>query len=277
MREVFAARNLVFWWGIATTFIFLEGWMKRAAAFLQTPGLFDPTKMPFNILPSINGLIDQFAELLVRRVGFDPAAPLLTIGAIVIPNLALAIFFGIIILVVVIGFYFKAVAAHGLLDDFMAMAAVYFIFRLEGDIAEVLLQPHAIAELLRDPFIYLAALTVFLLMMLMAGKGFTDSKVFWKVVGEGTALYIFFFPKQVADALARLLAWAAEFGPFLRANTFFPEGVGLVLWAVLGVILLAPRLYDIGRPPASVMTTEQEIAGGLEEEIQRALRRRRRR
>jgi len=179
-------------------------------------------------------------------VGFDPAAILIRIGPIAIPNLTLAVLFGIVLIFAVVRFYFKAVATRGLIDDLAAAIALYVIFRLEGDIAQALPLSPAVSALLKDPAIYVGVLTGFLIMILLVGQGLHDSRVFWKVVFEGLGLYLFFFPERIATGLAGFLDWVAKFGEFIKGPVF-PQVLGLVLWGVLGLILLAPRLYAIGR------------------------------
>ncbi|MFQ6014363.1 MAG: hypothetical protein ACE5NP_02835 [Anaerolineae bacterium] len=242
MSEVLSARSFVYWWGFLTTFIFLKDWARDAAKFIRESGFFDPQRVPFNLLPSLDAMIDGIAIGAIEAVGFDPTATFFTIGGRNVPNLVVLLFVGFIVMIIAARMLMRAVASKALYDDFLALIVLYIVLRVESNVAEAVRLP--IALLLKKTGFYVAGLTLVLFILLLSGQGFRNRRTFWRGLLEGVIVYLFVFPSQTALAIAGLLEALSEFGRNLQTNVYFG-----VVWGVLGVVLSIRHLYANGFLP----------------------------
>jgi len=266
MREVFnLPRTGAYWWGLVTFLVFLvpAEWIKGVANLIRTVDWFRPDRIPFVWLEILNKWIDEVAQNGIRLVKFDAQALLVYIGPLPIPNLFLAIFLGALLLVIAFVFYRKALATRGVFDDALAMIIIYILLRVEGNAAELLNLP-IIEVLFRrlEPRTYLATLSIFLLLLLIGEKGAQDSRAFFKVLAEGTIIWLLILPAQTAQALAGVIDLPAIVSQFLHddpaVKIYFP--IIAAGWGSVGAVAIFINLYTAGKPAPTQKGVQGELA-----------------
>lgn len=250
MRALFNfQRTGIFWWGLVTALVFMipEYWIFSVASVLRSIDV-----SVFDILKPISNEIDNATMGVLKLIQFDPGKALVFIGPYGIANLFVGIVFAIIFFGIAVVFYFRAARTKTMIDDFLAMAFLYVVMRVIGVAStqwsiSVINYIHS-----KEPTSYLIILSIFMLVLLVRGQGFTDSEVFFKTLFEAIIIWTIIQPKSTLLLLAWIVERPAVIHQVLTENTvinkYFPMVVAV--WAMLGLGIAAVNLYSAGRPPA---------------------------
>jgi hypothetical protein len=236
MSDVFGIRSIIYWWGFLTATVFVRDWLRQLTDFIRQPDMFVPTKIPFNMLPGLNSTID-----VKTAVKFNPNQIIATIGPIGIPSWSLAILLGIILIVVGIRLYVRALRTEAWYDDFITLFILYVILRFEGHIISSTALP------LTDSFKALfenQAVTFFLIVGLLlglsfVGEGVHSKRAFWRALLAAQIISLFMFPRETANFLSYGVDALAQFGTALSLPANLPFAVA---WGVVGMLLAIQRL-----------------------------------
>ncbi len=254
MREVFnLQRTGVFWWGMLTATIFLipSHWLKSFATFVRTSDLFRSDRPPFNWIDNAGTWIDAGTKAAIGKINFDPKAGLIYIGGFGLANLFVAILLGVILLLTVFIFYSRATRTHGIFDDLLAMALIYAVMRMAGVAAEGLQIPVIDFIQREEPRSYLLILSVYMLLLMFAGKAGVDSRVFFKVLFEAFLIWFMILPEITVQITAFIIEvpWWINYTLQSEPNIRNYYAMVLAVWALLGVALAGMSIYTAGRPP----------------------------
>lgn len=252
MLEVFGARSLIYWWGLFTATVFVKDWLLQLSVFLLDPKSFSADKFPFNMLPGLNSGIDGVANYIRDRIQFKPDQIIAGSGALTIYNWMLAVAIGLILVGLAIALYIRALNTRTWLDDFLALAVIYIVLRIEGHIVALANLP--IQNWFRD-FVNSPG-TAFLIMLLLVmilvffGEGFRSKRAFWRALLEASVVALFMFPGETAQAFGYIVRALGQFGASLGVPANAPFAI---IWGLLGMILAFHRL-----------TTQEATARGAE-------------
>jgi hypothetical protein len=247
MRAIFNWQKMgIFWWGLVTALVFMlpEAWITTLASAIRS---IDTT--PFSIVRTINSEMDKALQGVLKLVQFDQTKALVFIGPYGIANLFVGILFAVVLLVFAGVWYYRAARTRGLVDDFIAMGFLYVVLRVIGLVStswhiSVLDYIHS-----REPTSYLLILTGFMLILMGRGEGFSDSKVFFKVLFEAIIVWTLIEPTYTLQVLAWVVERPAVFHQILTVNSvlgrFYPMIVAI--WAMLGLGIAAANLYGAGK------------------------------
>lgn len=251
MRALFNfQRTGIFWWGLVTALVFMipEYWILSVAAFLRSIDA-----KPFDIIKPVSDEIDKATLAVLQLVTFDPAKALVCFGGTnCISNLFVGIVFAVIFFGIATWFYFRAAATRTIIDDFFAIAFLYVVLRVIG-VASTKWSIGAISYLhSKEPWSYLVILTIFMLILLMRGQGYSNSEVFFKTIFEAIIVWTLIQPQ----ATLRLLAWIVEQPALIHKalteniviSKYFP--MVIAVWALVGLGIAAVNLYGASRTPA---------------------------
>ncbi len=241
MAEVFGIRSLIYWWGLLTATVFIKDWLLQLAAFLLNPTTFSADKFPFNLLPGLNSWIDGVSLYLRDRIQFDPKQIIAGSGSLAIYNWMVAVALGLILLGIAITLYIRALSTSSWLDDFIALAVVYIVLRIEGHIVSLAELP--IQNWFRDfvdspgtAFILMLALVILLVFF---GEGFRSRRAFWRALLEASLVALFMFPAETAVVFGYIVRALAQFG----ASLSVPENAPFaIIWGLVGMALAFYRL-----------------------------------
>ncbi len=241
MAEIFNARSMLYWWGILSASVFIREALKEFAKFLKSSGTFTADKIPFNVLPGLNSWIDGVADYLRTTVKFNPNTPFLTVGTFAVQSWVIAILFGLILLIVVVFLYIRALKSSAWFDDFVVLFMIYVVLRIEGHIVSLSGLP--ILNSLRM-FVDNPASAYFLMMALMlvltfAGEGWHSKIAFWRAVIEAALVSLFMFPREASNVFSYIVDALAQFGVGLTQPQNVPFAVA---WGVIGMLLALNRL-----------------------------------
>lgn len=241
MREVFGARNWVFWWAALTSTVFLRAQLTTIGQFFQDNGFFSPNNFPFSLVTGLNAWIDQLAVNIQQAVQFDPNAPLIS-SPIFVPNWILAVIVGLLVLGGAIALYVRALKSSAIGDDILTLFALYFIIRIEGHIigfTNVGALQGAGDVLTENPLAGFWILMIALFAMIFLGGGVNSRRAFWRGLLEAVLLALFLLPTQTANVLAQFFFGLSAFASLLISNPVFG-----VAWGIVGVILALTRLMS---------------------------------
>lgn len=241
MGIVLHPRSWIFWWAGLTSTIFLQDWLARLASFFRDHVIFSPDIPPFNLVAALNNWIDGISEYVRTTVKFNPNDTILGFGSFAIHNWMVAAFLGVLLLAVVGVIYVRALGTDTLLDDFLALVALYFVIRIESHLVAIANFPTLGAAgraVLQTPGIAFAILMVLLVVLVLGGGGITRPKAIWRGLLEGILLAILLFPAQAGGAIAIGIDTMGGFGGLLAKNITFG-----VLWGVIGMLLALRQLY----------------------------------
>lgn len=259
MSEIFGVRSLIYWWGMLTATVFVKDWLFELAIFFQTSDTFSHTRVPFNLLFSVDNAIQSVADYIKNVVKFKPEAELVRIGTTVIPNLVLAVLFGLICIIFAALLVRRALRSPLWFDDFVAIFVMYAVLRIVGHITS-LTQTLPLANWFRvfadsREAAYLV-LMVLLLFLTFFGEGFESKRAFWRAVTAIFILSLFMFPEDVAKRFGDLLNAFALFGDGLLKS----ENVAFAIaWGVIGMLL---ALYRLATPEFPAAPSAPKPSGG---------------
>ena len=158
-----------------------------------------------------------------------------------------------ILLILAVRFYISAVKSPRIIDDFVAVFICFVVYHLEAQTFLAIglkVGQTSVGQVMVDTRqAWVGFLAVVIIGLIVAGKGFQDSKVFWKGLIQLLLVWLFLLPRQAGVFTASLLDSLASIGQFLldfQRNTTL-----VVIWALIGMMLGAYRLY-----------TAQGAAGG---------------
>lgn len=247
MSEILHYRSWIFWWGLLTASFFIQEWLKRLADFFRTSDVFKADHLPFNLMPSLNKLIDDWATSIPASIQFDPNQRILGAGPIQVYGWLLAAIIGMLFIFFAISLYARALSSPAWYDDFVALFVLYFTFRAEGHIVAIAKLPieNSVRSFVDNPtsaFLTLLGLTLGLVFF---GEGFRSKRAFWRAIIEATLVALFFFPRETGNAIAFVIQLLANFGAELdfRTNPSFA-----VIWGLIGMFLALQRLVTEGVP-----------------------------
>ncbi len=269
MREVFNfQRTGIYWWGLLTALVFLipGQWLRSLVSFLRTPNLIQPSNPPFTWFENAGSWIDAGTRAAVGRVKFDAAAGLVYIGNIGVANMLLAIILAVVLTSMVFIFYLRAIKTHGIADDLIAMVLIYAMMRVLGAAAAGWKIP--VIDFLHneEPRSYLLILTVFMLLLMIAGKAAMDSRVFFKILFEGLLVWFLILPIPTVQAFAYIIEIPVWINYILQSEPTIRNYYAMVVavWAIFGLFLAGTSIYSAGRPPP---TPQVNPADDLEDAI----------
>ncbi len=249
MSEVFSARSLMYWWAALSATVFLKDWLKNLAAFVRSSDLFAPDKLPFNLIPGVNGWIDQAAEAIRTGIKFKPEQELAAIGPVHIQSWTLAVAVGCLFLGLGIGLYIRSLNSSTWFDDFLALFVIYGILRIEGHIVAVTQLPikEQFRSFVNNPTTAFVLLLVLLLALVFFGEGIRSRRAFWRAFLEVIVLAVFMFPRNTALAISGVILGLSQFGTSLAQFTPFA-----IIWGMIGMFLAIQRLLghehtEVGR------------------------------
>ncbi len=248
MLNVLGPRSWIFWWAGLTALAFLQDLLTSLADFFKSQSLFTRDIPPFSLIPGLNGWIDTAAVWLQTNVQFDANKPLAQLGPIGIPNWSIALLVGILILVIALLLYRKALATSSLLDDFGALFALYFVIRIEAHLLSIAKIPAigpAAQSVLGNQLFSFGVVMLFLLGLAVTGEGLKSTRSFWRALAEVLIVAILLFPTEAGTWVANGILTLNEFGSNLRNNLVLGAA-----WGLIGLILAVQRLYYGDAKPA---------------------------
>lgn len=242
MIDVIHFRSWIFWWGVLTASMFVKEWLTQIASFFRNTEIFDVTRVPFNLIPGLNTWINDVARRIPQSIQFQPNQVILVAGPVKLEGWMLAIFFGVLILLLAVRYYRHALRSSAWFDDFFAIFLVYIVLRVEENILALSSVPilAGARDFLRNPtsaFLTILALTLFLVFF---GEGFHSKHAFWRAVAEILVVALVLYPKEAAGAIAFVFEGFAWFGNYLyddRNLTF------AALWGLIGMVLALQRIF----------------------------------
>jgi hypothetical protein len=241
MSEVLGLRSLIYWWGALTATIFVNDWLKKIAAFFQDPKSFSSDKFPFNVLPGLNSWIDGAALYLRDAVKLDPKQVIAGSGSLAFYGWMFAVAVGMIFLGIAIALYLRALTTSAWVDDFVALAVIYVVLRIEGHVAAVAELPIQgwFRDLVDNPGSAFIILMLILATLVFFGEGFRNKRAFWRGLVQGCLFALFMFPRETAAAIGYVIQALAQFG----ASLTVPENAPFaIFWGLLGMFLALQRL-----------------------------------
>lgn len=256
MAEIFGVRSLLYWWGVLTATVFVKDWLFQLALFFRTSDTFLPTRIPFNLLPSIDNAIKGVADYIKDTIKFKPDAVLIEIGTTRVQNYVLAILVGLICILFAALLLRRALRSHLWFDDFMALFVMYAVLRVVGHITS-LTQTLPLANWFRvfadsKEAAYIVLMIV-LLFLIFFGEGFQSKRAFWRAVIASFILSLFIYPQQVASYFGEFLGALALFGASLLDLKNIPFAI---TWGIIGMLL---ALYRLATPES--MPSEPRAGG----------------
>ncbi len=259
MSEIFGVRSLIYWWGMLTATVFVKDWLFQLAIFFKTSDTFSPTRVPFNLLPSIDDAIKGVANYIKDTVRFKADAPLIEIGTTRVPNYVLAILAALVCIIFAALLVRRALRSTLWFDDFVAVFVMYAVLRIIGHITS-LTQTLPLANWFRvfadSSFAAYLVLLVLLLFLTFFGEGFESKRAFWRAVVAIFILSLFMYPQQVSAYFGDVLNALAQFGAGLvdSKNIAFA-----ITWGVIGMVL---ALYRLATPEEGVAPSAPRPSGG---------------
>ena len=241
MIDVIHFRSWVFWWGALTASLFISDWLKQIADFFRGSEIFQKDKLPFSIVPGINGWIDGLANQIPASIQFNPNQEIAKIGTFVFTGWMLALFFGALIFIFSLQSYRRALRSSAWFDDFFAIFLIYVVFRVETHIIAFSKQPilEGVRAFLNNPTTAFLTMLVLTLFLVFFGEGFRSKHAFWRAVVEISLVALVMFPNETADAFGWVFERFAIFGAYLKdhANVSFAA-----IWGIIGIVLAWRRL-----------------------------------
>ena len=249
MAEVFSARSLIYWWGVLSATVFIKDWLNQLADFLRTSGMFSPANIPFNALPGLNSWIDGAAAFIKNSIKFDPNQAIVTAGSFVVKGWMLALFFAILLLIIAVVLYARALTSPAWFDDFLAIFVIYIVLRIISHIVALTSLPllDSFRNFLDNPTTSFLLLLTLLIFLSFFGEGFRSKRAFWRALIEAALVSLFMFPHETATALSYGVGALAQFGAGLSLQANLPFAI---IWGLLGMFLALQRLTTQEGVPA---------------------------
>ncbi len=250
MVSIFTSRNLIYWWVFLTSFVFLQQPTRDLAKnFFRNNQLFTTGSFPFSAAEGITKWIDDRAKQVVTQFQFDPNAIVLKMGnTLLLDGYRVGLLLIVILLILVVRFYARAVSSPAIYDDIAALVVCFFVFHLVAQTMVLIKVPPFGAtaargttlgnQLIGDRSVWVWFLGIIILAMVLAGKGWADAKVFWKGLLELFFVWLFLIPRAAADFFAAVLETLAAFGSAVQTNVPWAT-----VWAAIGLLLAIYRLY----------------------------------
>lgn len=250
MSEVFGIRSIIYWWGLLTATVFIKDWLRQLADFVRQPDMFVPSKIPFNVLPGLNDAIDNASTYMKTAVQFDPSQIIATVGPIAIPSWSIALILGLVLVVVGVRLYVRALRTEAWYDDFLTLFLLYVILRFEGHIISSTSLPltDAFKALFQNQAVSFFLIVGLLLGLSFVGEGVHSKRAFWRALIAALIISLFMFPIATATILGAAVDALAQFGAALSLPANLPFAVA---WGVFGMALAINRL-----------TTPENFSGG---------------
>jgi len=265
MASIFSTRNLIYWWVFLTSFSFLQLPARELAKNLRNNQLFVSTSFPFNITEGFTHWLDDRTVQIVRAFQFDPNVIVIKTGnTLVLDGYRIGLLLIVLLLVLAVRYYVRAVASPKIYDDILALFICFFVYHLIAQTFKIIKAapygggPAGLTlgdQLITERSNWVWFLVVVILGMVLGGRGWADAKVFWKGLIELFFVWLFFIPQAAASGFATLLEAFAGFGAALLQPGYMQWAI---IWAAIGFLLAVHRLYNA--PPAAPRTGKP--AGG---------------
>lgn len=242
MRDVFGSKNWIFWWAALTATVFLKDWLPTLGNFFRDSGFFSPNTFPFSLVSGFNAWIDSVAQNIENTIQFNPQAPILTVGPVVVPSWILAVLVGLLILGGAVALYVRALKSTALGDDILTLLALYFILRVEAYIiglTNVGPLEGAGDYVIKNPLVSFYVMMFFLFVLVFMGGGMNSRRAFWRGLLEALVIALFVVPTQTAELLSWFFFGLYTFGNLLSTNLVFG-----VVWGVIGAVMALTRLTN---------------------------------
>lgn len=263
MASAFSSRNLIYWWVFLTSFVFLQQPAREWARNFRNSQTFSPNNIPFSLADGITRLIDDCAKQTVAVFQFDPNAVVVRIGnTVILDGTRVGVLLILLLLVLAIRAYTRAVASPHVYDDVIALLIAFFVYHLVAQtLRAIRFAPNAQGltlgdQMIRERSTWVWFMAFVVIAMTLGGRGWTNSQVFWKGVIELFFVWLFLIPNAAAANFAALLEALAAFGSALTTTTNFTIAL---IWAIIGLLLAVHRLYT-GPPP--ILVTRPPAGGG---------------
>ncbi|MGE5139105.1 MAG: hypothetical protein ACM3JD_06585 [Rudaea sp.] len=243
MSNVLAPRSWVFWWAALTATVFLRDALTWLSSIFRNKSVFAPTIPPFSLVAGVNGIIDGVAEWIRTGVQFKPNDLLLAFGPLGIRNWMIALFIGLVILIIAALVYRRALGTSALLDDIAALIVLYFVIRIEAHLLAIAQLPalsQTAKSLVGNQILSFIVLLALLAGLTITGEGLKDARSFWRGVIELFLVAILLFPVEAAGAVAAFFDLIRTFGNLVMSNMLFAA-----IWAAFGIALALRRLYYV--------------------------------
>ncbi len=241
MAKVLGPRSWIFWWAVLTATVFLKGAVSWLMGVFRDTTVFRTNVPPFNLLPSLNSLIDAAATWMQNSIKFKPNDILIAVGSFSVPNWIFAVLAAVVFLGVAAVVYSKALATSSILDDIGALILLYFVIRVEAHLFALtslpILSPGAKSLIGNDVVVFIILL-LFLLGLTITGEGLQVARSFWRGLIEFLVVALLLFPKEVASATVNGLNALIQFASLLQSNLTIAGA-----WALVGLALAGTRLY----------------------------------
>jgi hypothetical protein len=241
MAEVFGLRSLIYWWGFFTATVFVHDWLTQLSVFLLAPNNFSPDKFPFNMRPGLDSWIDGAANYIRDQIKFDPTQVIAGSGSLTIYGWMLAVAVGLLFIGIAIALYIRALSTATWLDDFLALAVVYVVLRIEGHIVSLAALPiqNWFRGFVDNPGTAFLTLLALLALLVFFGEGFRSKRAFWRGLLEASLVAVFMFPRETAAAFGYVAQALAQFGESLVTPANAPFAI---IWGLIGMALAFQRL-----------------------------------
>lgn len=241
MSEVFGIRSIIYWWGLLTATVFVRDWLRQLADFIRQPDMFVPSKIPFNTLPGLNSTIDNASTYVKTAVKFDPTQIIATIGPIGVPSWSVALLLGLILIILGIRLYIRALRTEAWYDDFLTLFLLYVILRFEGHIISSTSLPltDAFKALFENQAVTFFLIVGLLLGLSFVGEGVHSKRAFWRALLAALIISLFMFPAETANIVGYGVDALAQFGAALSLSANLPFAIA---WGVFGMVLAINRL-----------------------------------
>ncbi|MEP7200242.1 MAG: hypothetical protein ABI874_10515, partial [Chloroflexota bacterium] len=129
MASIFSARNLIYWWMLITSFIFLQRPTRDFAQSLRDSKIFSTGSPPFNIAAGFINFIDSVAIQIVRAFQFDPNVVIIKINnTLFLDGKGVGLLLILLLLILVVRFYVRAVTSPAIWDDIVALFICFAVY-----------------------------------------------------------------------------------------------------------------------------------------------------
>jgi hypothetical protein len=251
MGSVFSLRNLIYWWMLLTSAVFLQGPARNLAQIFRDGRIFSVDNFPFNLATGLTQWITSWSIQIVRTFQFNPEAVVVKVGQTTILNgFRIGVLLSLILLGLAVRYYMKAAKSPRIYDDIIALIICFFVYHLEAQTFVAInlqLGNVRVGTLMAEQrAAWVGFLGVVIFGLIISARGFYDSRVFWKGMTELFVVWLFLMPNQAASSFGTLLATFADVGGYLTRPANLPIATA---WAFVGLLAALYRLYTAQPAP----------------------------
>lgn len=239
MRALFSTRGILLIWILLTASTGLSVQLRGMATEMKTTSATMVT--PINsVFQSINNFALEQSQTFFRNVKFDPNSVVVDIKSLgSIQTRHMMAFVGIVLLVLAVFLYQRAIKSDTFADDLLALFAFYVFVVIELSI--VLGLGFNVAVALQRGYVLAAFIIIIAILSWRAGA-LQDTRLFFRALIEIGILALFLFPDGTIAGTAGFFTSLADFGDYMKKSASV-----FLVWSIIGAILALTELYALGR------------------------------